>query len=99
MIVFTATLKAKPGKEKDLEDALVQMVSEVQNEEGALIYILHRVKNTPGQFTFYEKYINQAAWQFHDSTPHMKALLKKLESLLADEIKITHFEEIASISR
>ncbi|PGY11931.1 putative quinol monooxygenase [Bacillus sp. AFS031507] len=99
MIVFTATLKAKPGKEKELEDALVHMVSEVQNEEGALVYILHRVKNTPGQFTFYEKYINHAALEIHDSTPHMKALLKKLESILYDEIKISHFEEIASISR
>jgi quinol monooxygenase YgiN len=99
MIVFTATLKAKPGKEKELEDALVHMVSEVQNEEGALVYILHRVKDTPGLFTFYEKYKDQSAWEFHDLTPHMNALLKKLEFLLDEEIKITHFEEIASISR
>jgi quinol monooxygenase YgiN len=99
MVVFTATLKAKSGKEKELEDALVHMVSEVQNEEGALIYILHRVKDNPGLFIFYEKYKDQSAWEYHDSTPHMKTLLEKLESLLADEIKITHFEEIASISR
>jgi quinol monooxygenase YgiN len=99
LIVFTATLQAKSGKEKELEDALVHMVSEVQNEEGALIYILHRVKDTPGKFTFYEKYKDQEAWEYHDSTPHMKVLLEKLESLLAEEIKLNHFEEIASISR
>jgi len=99
MIVFTATLIAKHGKEKELEEALVHMVSEVQNEENALVYILHRVKNTPGTFTFYEKYTDQAAWEYHDSTPHMKDLLKKLESLLDEEIRITHYEEITAISR
>lgn len=99
MIVFSATLKAKPGKEKELEEALVHMVSQVQSEEGALAYILHRVKGDPSLFTFYEKYKDQAALDYHDSTPHMKELRAKLEHLLAEEITLQHYEEIASISR
>lgn len=99
MIVFTATLKAKPGKEKELEEALRNMVSEVQNEEGTMTYVLHRVKGTTGEFLFYEKYKDQAAWEFHDATPHMKELLIKLESLLKEEIELNHFEELAAISR
>jgi quinol monooxygenase YgiN len=99
MIVFTASLKAREGKEKELEEALINMVSHVQNEEGALIYILHRVKDEPGRFIFYEKYKDQAALDHHDSTPHMRELLAKLELLLADKIEVNRFEEIASISR
>jgi quinol monooxygenase YgiN len=99
MIVFTASLKAKQGKEKELEEALINMVSNVQNEEGALIYILHRVKDDPGRFTFYEKYQDQAALDYHDSSPHMRDLLAKLELFLDEEIAVTRLEEMASISR
>jgi quinol monooxygenase YgiN len=99
MLVFTATLKAKSGKEKELEEVLIDMVSKVQNEEGALVYILHRARDDAGQFTFYEKYKDQEALDFHDSTPHMKELLAKLEVLLAEEIKFNHYEEIAAIRR
>jgi quinol monooxygenase YgiN len=99
MIIFTAALKAKPGKEKELEEALIQMVENVQNEEGALVYIMHRVKDQSGQFTFYEKYKDQAAMDLHDSTPHMNELRGKLAYLLDEEIKLNFYEEIASIRR
>ncbi|MED4600931.1 putative quinol monooxygenase [Paenibacillus validus] len=99
MIAFTATLKAKPGKEKELEEALIHMVSQVQNEEGALAYTLLRAKDDPGQFTFYEKYKDQAAWDFHDNTPHIRELREKFALLVDGEIKLTHYEEIASIRR
>ncbi|UOF90356.1 antibiotic biosynthesis monooxygenase [Fodinisporobacter ferrooxydans] len=99
MIAFTATLTAKPGKEKELEEALIDMVSKVQNEEGALAYILHRAKHDAAKFTVYEKYKDQAALDYHDSTPHMKELLAKLDLLLDEEIQLNHYEEIASIRR
>ncbi len=99
MIVFTATLTAKPGKEKELERALVDMVESVESEEGALAYVLHRSKEFPERFFFYEKYVDQKAWEFHDSTLYMKRLLEKLDSLLGEEIKIDHYEELASVSR
>jgi quinol monooxygenase YgiN len=99
MIVFAATLTAKSGKEQSLQDALVEMVSKVQEEEGTLIYTLLRSKEDPKQFTVYEKYKNQAALDHHDTTTHMNKFRAKLDSLLGDAIKIDHFEEIASISR
>jgi quinol monooxygenase YgiN len=99
MIVFTATLIAKTGKEKELEAALINMVSSVQNEEGAMAYILHRATDHPGQFTVYEKYKDKAALDYHNATPHMGELRAKLDLLLEEEVMINHYEEIAAISR
>ncbi|MHB1394482.1 MAG: putative quinol monooxygenase [Clostridia bacterium] len=99
MITFTATLKSKLGKEKELEEELLGMVSKVQGEEGAMLYILHRIKGTDGDFIFYEKYKDQKALDIHDTTPYMKELLKKLEVLLREPIVLNYFEELASISR
>lgn len=99
MIVYTVALKAKPGKEKELVDVLIDMVSKTQNEKGALTYTLHCVKGEEGRFFFYEKYKDQAAVDFHNSTPYVKELVVKLESILDEEMIFNHYEEIASISR
>ncbi|WP_424767569.1 putative quinol monooxygenase [Paenibacillus sp. sgz302251] len=99
MIVFAATLTAMSGKEKELEEALVHMVSKVQEEDGAVIYTLLRAKDDPKQFTVYEKYKDQAALDHHDSTPYMNEFRAKLDSLLGAEITVIHYEEIAAISR
>ena len=47
MIAFTATLKAKVGSEKKVEDILKGMIPPVQNEKGTVKYILHRSKAEP----------------------------------------------------
>ncbi|QTH44182.1 antibiotic biosynthesis monooxygenase [Cohnella sp. LGH] len=99
VVVFSVDLKAKPGKEQELEEALKSMIPDVQNEDGALVYALHRVKGRPGEFYFYERYKDQAALEFHDSEPYTKRLIANLSELLAEEMKVTHFEEIASIKR
>ncbi|WP_134698709.1 putative quinol monooxygenase [Ammoniphilus sp. YIM 78166] len=98
-IVFTVKLQAKQGKEQELEDALADMVAKVQDEEGALVYTLHRIQGSAGGFMFYEKYKDQAALDFHDSTPYVKELLIRLEDLVDEELQFSQLEEIAAISR
>jgi quinol monooxygenase YgiN len=99
MIVFTATLKAKPGKENELEEALIHMLEQVQHEEGTLDYKLYRVKDDSRAFTVYEKYKDQAALDHHDSTPHMRELIAKFPALLDEEIEVHFYDEVASVSR
>jgi quinol monooxygenase YgiN len=99
MITFMAMLKAKAGKEKRVEEILKGIVPKVQNEKGALKYILHRVKDDPSQFLFYEEYADQAALDFHNSTVYFKELGKDLTGLLDGEAKVIHYDVITSISR
>jgi quinol monooxygenase YgiN len=73
---------AKKGKEKELEEALSAMIPNVQNEEDTLQYSLHRSRNNPGKFFFYEKYKDQAAFDFHCSTSYFKELFSKTPGLL-----------------
>ncbi len=99
MIVLVATMKAKQGKEPELENALQAVFAKVEQEKGTLQYILHRSQQDAGKFFFYEKYADQAALDFHGSTPYLKELFKTIKDLLAEKPSIDLYEEIAAIKR
>ena len=99
MIVLIATLKAKPGKEKQVEEILGAMIPKVQNEKGCTKYILHRVKADPSQFLFYEEYADQAALDIHNNTPYFKELGPKLAGLLVGDPVGVFYDMITAIRR
>ena len=84
MIIFTARVKALPGKEAEAATALQQMVASVKSEEpGTVAYLCHTVPKTPGTFLFYEAYADQATCDAHMVTPHF-GILKSLFGNLLD---------------
>lgn len=96
-MVVVAKLKAKSGKEKEMEDALREMVGKVKDEEGTLAYTLHRFKKDPSLFLLYEKYKDKDALNYHGSTPHFKKLFENLATLIDGEADIGFYDEIASL--
>jgi quinol monooxygenase YgiN len=99
MIVLVASLKAKAGKEKQLEEVLKKMIPNVQTEKGCTKYTLHRSKADAGAFMFYEEYVDQAALDLHNGTPWFKQLGKDLDGLLASDPVAVFWENIAAIKR
>ncbi|HWR43732.1 putative quinol monooxygenase [Sporomusa sp.] len=99
MIVLVATMKAKEGKELELENALKSVIPKVEVEQGTLQYVLHRSQEDASKFLFYEKYVDKAALDFHGSTPYLKELFKTIASLLSEKPSIALYEEIAGISK
>ena len=84
MIIFTARVKAMPGKETEAAEALKQMVASVKEKEPRTVaYQCHKVRKTPGTFLFYEVYADQAACDAHMATPHF-GILKSLFGNLLD---------------
>ena len=99
MIVLSAVLKAKEGKEAELEVALRAMICAVQQEEGTVEYVLHRAQNNSSQFFFYEKYLDQQSFDSHNSTSYFKELFSLLPSLIDGEPQVELYEDIATIRR
>jgi quinol monooxygenase YgiN len=96
MIVVSAVMEAKPGKEQEMEKALLAMVPTTQSEEGTLTYVLHRALGNPGKFFFYEKYVDEAALTLHSGTPQLAELFVTLGPLLAGDPVIEMFEVLAA---
>ncbi len=79
VVILTAMVKAKPGQEDAVKQALLSLVEPTRKEPGCLCYNLHQSKADPTQFMFYEQWASKEALDAHGKTPHMKALGGKLK--------------------
>ena len=70
--MITAKVFVKPGREADFIDAAKKMVENANKEEGCLGYMLYQDPYDKTNFIFVERYINQAAIDFHFETPYFK---------------------------
>ena len=78
-VVLTATVKALPGQEVAVRQALLDLVAPSRSEPGCLCYNLHESKDEAGLFLFYEQWASQAAFDAHVATPHFLGLGAKIE--------------------
>jgi len=93
-LAVIAKIKAKAGNEAQAEAAFREMITKVRTEPGTLSYILHKSTQDPTVFVFYETYQDQAAFDFHGKTDHMKALGAKLGALLDGRPEVVVMNEI-----
>jgi quinol monooxygenase YgiN len=97
---LVARLKAKAGEEAKMEKILKDMVSKVEQEEGCLVYTLHRSQIDPTVFLFYEQYKGEKDVDYHRSTPHYKELTERLLPPLLDGLPdVEAYDEIARLNK
>jgi quinol monooxygenase YgiN len=81
------TIKAKPGKEKDVEAVFAPCIAATKKEPGCLAYELNRDPDEPTTYLMFEKFKSVAALEDHLKEDHTKKLLKALDELTAEQIK------------
>lgn len=73
----------EPGKRDEALKILRPMFDQVEKEPGALLYLMHVDPSDENVIWFYERYVDDAAFEFHSSTPAhdlaLESLLKVLE--------------------
>ena len=89
-LTVVATFQARPGKETELSGALMDLVAPTRKEAGCLNYDLHRSAEDPAKFLFHENWTSKDALDAHLQSPHIKALLPRVDELCVafPEIKI-----------
>ena len=94
-VTLIAKLKAKQGCENDLEAAFHDMIKKVRAAEpGCLTYILHKSKDDPTMFVWYETYTDDAAFATHRKTDHMKEMGARIANLLDGRPQIEMLSEL-----
>lgn len=93
-LTLIVMLKAKNGKEKELEKELLSLLEPVRKEPGCILYEFHRSNEDKSLFMFYERYVNQEAHSEHEKKPYVADFLKKAENLLEKPIEITRYTRI-----
>ena len=96
-MVVIAKIKAKSGKEAELERGFKEFLTKIESEEGCLVYEVHRDHKDPSIFITYEKYRDKEALNDHASTPHVLEFLPILLTLIEGEPVLEVYDEVARI--
>jgi quinol monooxygenase YgiN len=94
-ITVVATFQARPGKETELKNALIGLVAPTRKEAGCLNYDLHISPEDPAKFLFHENWTSQELLGAHLKSPHIAALLPRVDELCVAFPEIKIWERIA----
>ncbi|MDP9434515.1 MAG: antibiotic biosynthesis monooxygenase [Actinomycetota bacterium] len=95
LLTVIAHMRAKPGKEQDLRDALVALVEPTSKEAGFVNYDLHESTQQPGLFYLYENWESEAQLDEHLAAPHLQEFAGRLDELLDGGLHINRLRRIA----
>ena len=94
-VAVTAVFQIAPGGEDEFVEAAQRVVPPTRAEPGCIEYRLHRHLARPGSFALYEGWRSQADLDRHLATPHIAAFLAQIEPVLAGEVAVELWREIA----
>jgi len=97
-VVLHVTMEAVDGHEDELRDQLNALVAPTREEAGCLEYNLHRDPEHPGNFMFYERFVNQAALDAHIATAHFQNFVQYRAAAKPDpvaKVVVTRWRQIA----
>lgn len=91
-------LKARPGEGDALAARLLALVGPSRAEPGVLEYHLHRDRDDPDRFAFYEVFASFDDFNAHLATPHMQAFLADMAAVVDGDFD-TRFVKMISPPR
>jgi quinol monooxygenase YgiN len=95
VIGIVATIKVKPGTEKEFEAVAKELVAKVNaHEPGCTLYALHHAE-TPHTYVFMERYAHQAAVDAHRGTEHFKSLGRKMGEYMDGRAEVMRLREVS----
>jgi quinol monooxygenase YgiN len=89
-----AHVTALPEKADECKALLVSLVEPTRQELGCISYTLYQNNANPLEFTFVEKWVDDASLDAHMHTPHIQAALGKITSLVAGPPDIRRYTRV-----
>ncbi|MEV7816316.1 putative quinol monooxygenase [Streptomyces flaveolus] len=94
-VVLVARMRALPGKERELRDALPALVTATRQEEGCLTYVPHQGLDDPGLLVMHEVWQSEAHLRAHSGSDHLRRFAELAETLTVGGIEIERLTELA----
>lgn len=89
-----AKFVALPGKRDALIQALRPMFEAVKSEPGTLLYMMHVCPTDANAVWFYERYVDEAAFEVHRTTQAHDDALAAIRPMLDPSTEIHYLEMI-----
>jgi quinol monooxygenase YgiN len=92
-VVVVGAFTAKPGQEQAAAEAMQQLIGPTHEEDGCILYSLHRGVDDPARLSFIERWSSREALNAHLGSDHVQAALARIPDLF-DANDITVFEPL-----
>ena len=94
-LTVLAHVKAQPGKEPQVRQALLSLIGPSRKDAGCVNYDLHQAVGNPALFLFHENWASKELLDAHLQTPHVQAAMAQMVQLVAEPPQITAWEKIS----
>ena len=91
---FLSEMKARPGKEAEVEAFLAKEASLVKNEPGTLTWHGSKVEGEAGVYRVFDSFVDEAAGETHMSGPPGQEFVARADDLFI-ETKVVRLQVIA----
>jgi quinol monooxygenase YgiN len=95
LVTVIAHMRAKPGKEEELRNALESLIHPTTQEAGYVNYDLHQGIEDPSLFYLYENWETVDTHEDHMNTPHLEDFASRLGDLVEGELTVQRLRRIA----
>ncbi|GAN69558.1 putative quinol monooxygenase [Acetobacter orleanensis] len=96
-ITVVAFVKAKPGAEQQVADAMKGCVAPTRQEAGNLSYVPQKDQDDPQTFVFVERWVSRQSLNEHMETPHFKAMIASVQDLLDAPVTVHVLKPLAGV--
>ncbi len=93
-VTVLAYIKAKPGMEDKVREAVMNLVEPTRSEAGCINYDLHVSVDDKSRFMLYENWISKKDLDEHLEMPYLQDFIGKSEDLLAEPLEVVLWEMI-----
>jgi quinol monooxygenase YgiN len=98
-LTVVARIKAKPGLEQQVREALMGLVGPTRNEPGCINYDLHQSLDDKTLFMFYENWTSKKDLDEHLNMPYLRDFLARAADVLAQPVEIALWEMITQVEK
>lgn len=93
-LTVVARMRARPGSEDDLREALEHLTEVTREEDGLLSYDLHVGADDPGLFVFYERWDSREAHDAHDRSSHVEQFRARIPEIVDGQPQVDRLRHI-----
>ena len=94
-VMVVGSMKAKDGHEEEAAEALRKAAASTHEEDGCLLYAVHRGLEDPGRVVIVERWASREALDEHFQKPYIRELGEKAD-LLAEPAQVWFLEPVPS---
>jgi len=93
-IFVFARLHARPGKQREVHEAMFEIQGPTRKEPGCLSYGGFQSIRDPDEFYIHTRWRDLASFELHAELPHTVRFVESVEPLLDHSLKVTLAEQL-----